>query len=765
VLIAAAVFYFSGQVVLGHGGTAERPETDAARARFPLVNRQVENADGYRQYRVTGITNKFQRTELARLGASIDAAGDDWVEITANATVVIAIRDLGYVVESISPPLRILEFPLEDAGYHDYAEMVAEINQAATDHPDLVSLFTIGQSYEGRNLWVAKISDNPTVDEAEPEVLLTFRQHAREHLTIEQALYLLRILTDGYPNDVQIRRLVDGREIFIVFDVNPDGGEYDHSGTGYYEWRKNRQPNEGSGYIGTDLNRNWAYQWNTTGASSDPADIFYQGPYPFSAPETAAVRDFVESRVINDEQQIKLYIDFHSYGELIMWPYGYTFDPMPPDMTADDHETFVTMANRMADLNGYTPQQSSELYEHGGIVIDWMYGVHKIFAFTFELYPVDASGGGFYPGDEIIPAQTARNREAILYALELADCPYRAICKQSTYCSLPAEQVPVSQQDLRGYWNLNETCQERMDGSVNDNHLVDGNGVEHTLGHLGLAADLDAGNDNYLAISDAAQSGLDVTGSLTLFGWFKPSGLGEWQVLASKYETNGDERAYSLDLRSGNTIRFVVSPDGTLSDAYVLEASVPLTLFLNSWYHVAAVFDAVQESLAIYLDGDLIGSRAVAFDRIHNSTAPFTLGASWANGQPSQPLDGRLDEWGIYGRALNATEIADVMVPNTPTPTATATPTPTPGPAPTDGPTGTLTVTPTATATPTRTPGPAPTDGPTATPTATPTPTPASAPPFTPIYFVYLPVISRLDYDLASAQPYYLPQDMVEYLD
>jgi hypothetical protein len=143
--------------------------------------------------------------------------------------------------------------------------------------------------------------------------------------------------------------------------------------------------------------------------------------------------------------------------------------------------------------------------------------------------------------------------------------------------------------------------------------------------------------------------------------------------------------------------------------------------------------------LAIYLDGDLIGSRTVAFDRIHNSTAPFTLGASWANRQPSQPLDGRLDEWGVYGRALNGTEIADVMELNTPTPTATATPTQTPGPSPT----GTLT----------------------ATPTATPTPTPASAPPFAPIYFAYLPVISRLDYDLTSAHSYYLPQDMLEDLD
>jgi carboxypeptidase T len=438
VLAVSAVFsLYLGRVAYSQGrardGSEERLESHAFRT-FS-ASPPNDNPDAYRQYHVMEVSDKYQRGELARLGASIDAAGDDWVEITANGAVADDIRSLGYQVEPISSPRQILEFPPNDSAYHDYVEMVAEITQAAADHPDLVSLFSMGQSYEGRELWAAKVSDTPTVDEDEPEVLLTFRQHAREHLTIEQALYILHILTDEYPGNLQIKQLVDTREIFIAFDVNPDGGEYDHSGTNYYEWRKNRQPTAGTNDIGTDLNRNWEYQWNTTGASTDPSDIFYQGPFPFSAPETAAIREFVESRVIGGIQQIKLHIDFHTYGELIMYPFGYTYDPIPADMTADDHETFVTAANSMADLNGYTAQQSSALYEHGGIIIDWMYGVHKIFAFTFELYPVDAGGGGFYPGDEIIPAETARNREAVLYALELADCPYRVIGKEEDYCS------------------------------------------------------------------------------------------------------------------------------------------------------------------------------------------------------------------------------------------------------------------------------------------------------------------------------------------
>jgi carboxypeptidase T len=757
---------FAGTAVLSQAGarddSEEQLENNAFRAFFPTVSHQSKDTESYSQYRVTGVFDKYQRTALARLGASIDAAGDDWVEITANSDVVAAIQSMGYRVEFIPPPRQILAFPPDDADYHDYAEMVAEINQAANDHPDLVSLFSIGQSYEGRDLWVAKISDNPTIDEGEPEVLFTFRQHAREHLAIEQGLYILRILTDEYPSSVQIKHLVDAREIFIAFDANPDGGEYDHSGTAYYSWRKNRQPNQGTEFIGTDLNRNWEYQWNTTGASSDPSDIFYQGPAPFSAPETDAIRTFVESRVISDVQQIKLHIDFHTYGELVMWPYGYTFDPLPADMTADDHATFVTMGNKMAALNGYTPQQSSALYEHGGIIIDWMYAVHNIFAFTFELYPVDASGGGFYPGDEIIPAETARNRDAVLYALELADCPYRAICKQTTYCATTTEPAPVSELGLQGFWNLNETCQERMDGSVHNNHLADGNAVTHTIGYLGLSAELDASRGNFLAISDTVQSGLDVTGSLTLFGWVKPTVLGQWQVLASKYEIASDDRAYRLDLRPDNKIGFVVSPDGTLSDTFTLEVSPPLTLILNSWYHIAAVFDAVQKSLSIYFNGDLIGSRTVPYDRIHDSSAPFALGANWENGQPSQHLYGRLDEWGIYDRALDGTEIANVMVLNTPTPTPTSTPTSTP----TNTPTATPTSTTPPEATPTDTPEATPTDTPTPEPSPTPTQTPTpSVPPSPPTFLVYLPLISRLDYGPQVAQSYYLPQDVLADLD
>jgi hypothetical protein len=142
---------------------------------------------------------------------------------------------------------------------------------------------------------------------------------------------------------------------------------------------------------------------------------------------------FINSRVIGGKQQIKTSITFHTYGELILWPYGYTYRNVPRGMTRDDHNVFVAMGKKMASTNGYKPQQSSDLYITDGDMTDWAYGAHKIFAYTFELSPKGKPG--FYPPDEIIQTATSRNREATLYIAEQADCPYRSIDKAAQYCA------------------------------------------------------------------------------------------------------------------------------------------------------------------------------------------------------------------------------------------------------------------------------------------------------------------------------------------
>jgi hypothetical protein len=105
-------------------------------------------------------------------------------------------------------------------------------------------------------------------------------------------------------------------------------------------------------------------------------------------------------------------------------------------MSVEDHSTFVTMGKAMAGLNGYKAEQSSDLYITDGDQIDWMYGAHRIFSFTWELYPPETSTvwGDHYPADENIAPQTARNRNALLYLIDIGGCPYRAIGKEQTHC-------------------------------------------------------------------------------------------------------------------------------------------------------------------------------------------------------------------------------------------------------------------------------------------------------------------------------------------
>lgn len=327
------------------------------------------------------------------------------------------------------------EFPPGNLGFHTYQEMVNEVAAAEKAHPAIVDRFSIGRSHLGRELWAVKISDNVATDESEPEVLFDGLHHGDEHMSQEMTLAILRWLTTGYGSDATVTKLVNGREIWIIFGMNPDGATYDIGGRVYHSWRKNRQPTPGSTSVGTDLNRNYDYRWGCCGGSSPtPSSSRYRGPSRFSAPETRAFRDFVLGRVVAGRQQIRAAISFHTTGRLILWPYGYTKTDVPSDMTATDQRTFVAMAKKMAASNGYKPEQASDLYISSGTSRDWLYGRFRVFSFTFELSPNSAA----YPSDESIANETGRNRDAVMYLIDLADCPYRAIGRTVRSCAVTA---------------------------------------------------------------------------------------------------------------------------------------------------------------------------------------------------------------------------------------------------------------------------------------------------------------------------------------
>ena len=115
-------------------------------------------------------------------------------------------------------------------------------------------------------------------------------------------------------------------------------------------------------------------------------------------------------------------ISYHSYGDLILYPYGYTYEDEPPDMDHIDHLTFVAMGAEMSRTAGYFAQQSSDLYITDGDWNDYMYGALRRYPITIEL-----SGGTFYPPDEYIPGESQRNLHAAAFIARIADCPRKIV--------------------------------------------------------------------------------------------------------------------------------------------------------------------------------------------------------------------------------------------------------------------------------------------------------------------------------------------------
>jgi len=367
-------------------------------------------AQSIRPFVVYGVYTRVQRSQLVSEGYDIgEAAWADHVELFGTEKQAQALALRGFQVVPKEEPD---DFPPGDEGYHNYAEMVADLQDVAAAHPATVHLFSLGTSYEGRNLISVRISDDANDNLSEPGVFFVGQHHAREHLTVEVVLSLMHMFVEK----PQTSNLVKSRQIYIVPSLNPDGGEYDIATGNYRFWRKNRQPYQG--IYGTDQNRNYTYKWGCCGGSSgDPGSEVYRGPSPLSTPEDQRMADFMIAH-----PNVKTGISYHSYGNLILYPYGYTYEDIPPDMTVLDHQTFVAMGAEMERTAGYHSQQSSDLYITDGDWNDWMYGALHRYPITIEL-----SGGTFYPPDEFIPGESLRNHKAAIFAAEIADCPTRIV--------------------------------------------------------------------------------------------------------------------------------------------------------------------------------------------------------------------------------------------------------------------------------------------------------------------------------------------------
>ena len=406
--------------------------------------------------------DRYERTDLADAGATFLTIREDSATVLGDMETYKAIVEMGYDIQAIA---AITDFPSADAAYHNWDETIDALNQAEADYPAICAVESIGQSIEGRDLWAIKISDNVGVDEGEPVVLFVALHHAREHLTVEVALGIVSDLTENYGTDSEVTELVNANEIWVVPQLNPDGGEYDIQSGSYAMWRKNRRDN-GSTY-GVDLNRNYSTYWGGSGSSGLPSSETYRGTAAFSEPETQAVRDFFA------DHEVSTGITFHSYGELVLYPNNGSYDPLDD---AVDLQVFELMAEHMAALTGYTDEPGNELYLSAGEMCDWAYHEKGAFAFTIEL-PTTT----FYPGAGVIPEVVAENVQVARFVAGLAGDPYAIISDQPLSVSPNSATIEVGEtlqfSARGGVPPYNYSSSNPSVGSINTSGLLVGQAV------------------------------------------------------------------------------------------------------------------------------------------------------------------------------------------------------------------------------------------------------------------------------------------------
>ena len=341
-----------------------------------------------------------------------------YVELVTVKEELEALREAGFKLEVRIADMEkhyVSQNPNMDpmGGFLTFDEMVDRLFEIHSDYPDITTApYSIGQSWEGRELWMIKVSDNPDIDEDEPEVWYDGLHHAREPITHQLLIYYLEYLCENYGVNPAVTEVVDERELFILPCVNPDGYVYNQTTNpnGGGMWRKNRRDNGGGSY-GVDLNRNYPYDWghDNQGSSPNPSSGTYRGPSPGSEPEIQAILEYINSR------HIALSHSYHSYGNLVLIPWCADYNGYTPD-----HNSFMAIGNQISTWNGYEVGTVWELlYNVNGGSIDWHYGQQdehfRIMAFSQEVGP------SFWPPESSIQGLCEENLMPNLYVAQIAD--------------------------------------------------------------------------------------------------------------------------------------------------------------------------------------------------------------------------------------------------------------------------------------------------------------------------------------------------------
>ncbi len=314
---------------------------------------------------------------LNELGMDIMNVRGGVAEIAATPKEVDVLWANGFrprvVLENMRDAVRSLNLPGRGE-YHSYTEITDDMAAWAATYPSITELVSIGQSVQGREIWALKITDNPTVEELEPEVQWIGCHHGNETISVEVCYYMADYLLRSYGMNPQVTWLVDNREFWIIPMLNPDG----HTAGSRY----NAQ--------GTDLNRNYLCPHGCNAATA------------FSAPESRALRDF------NVGMNPVTSLTFHSGAVYVNYLWDYTYAPTP------DEPMIITISNGYGSYSGYPVTNGADWYIVHGSCQDWCYDARGEIDTTIEV-----SSSYEPPASQIDPI-FLDNRDAMLYQARMS---------------------------------------------------------------------------------------------------------------------------------------------------------------------------------------------------------------------------------------------------------------------------------------------------------------------------------------------------------
>ena len=314
--------------------------------------------------------------------------------------------------------------------YRTVEETYAAAQALTVSYPQLATWSDIGNSWEksqgggppGYDLMLLRLT-NAATPGPKPRLFVNAAIHAREYTTAELVTRFAEQLLAGYGNDPDATWMLDTQEIHLLLQSNPDGRKRAEASV---QWRKNTDSDycATASWQGIDLNRNFPYRWGCCGGSSpDGCSEIYRGPSAASEPEAQAVRDYMLA-IFPDygDPQVGpipsdaagLFLDIHSSGQLVMWPWGYTAAPTP------NGTALQTLGRKFAYFNNHTPYQANNLYTTDGTTRDFGYGELGVPSYTFEL------GTSFFQDcatfeSTILPTNLA----ALRYAARVTRRPYQ----------------------------------------------------------------------------------------------------------------------------------------------------------------------------------------------------------------------------------------------------------------------------------------------------------------------------------------------------